>query len=276
MEVTTKYPDFIIIGAMKCGTTSLYHYLSHHPDIFMPKEKELDYFVEEINFSKGEEWYASQFTQQYKLNGEASPNYTKAHLFKGVPQKIHQLLPDVKLIYLFRDPVERVYSHYIHNYSIGRETRPLTKALTADSNYLKTSKYFFQVQEYLKYFDRSQLLIINAEELRTNKEKVLQKVCAFLGVEFDFEEGILSQDLHKSKTKTKRSAFNTWVLNTSVGKFLKNTIPEGWKLYYREKTEKPLKKPVMSTELERKIEKNLREDYSNFKKFITDQSTVSE
>ena len=270
-----KFPDFLIIGAMKCGTTSLYHYLSHHPDIFMPKEKELDYFVEDIRFSKGKEWYSSQFKEGYKLNGEASPNYSKAHLFKGVPKKIHQLIPDVKLIYLFRNPVERVYSHYIHNYSIGRETQSLSEALTADSNYVKTSKYFFQIQEYLKHFDRSQILILNSDELRADKKNILQQVCAFLGVEFDFRDEVLSQNLHKSKTKTKRSAFNSWVLNTSAGKFLKNNIPEGLKLFYREKTEKPLVKPIMSEELKSKIEKTLQEDYSKFKKLITDQSTVS-
>ena len=91
-------PDFIVIGSMKSGTTSLYRWLSAHPDIGMSRDKETDYFVAEKSFGRGPEWYAAQFAPGSKIYGEASPNYSKVDDFRGVPARIRAALPDVRLI----------------------------------------------------------------------------------------------------------------------------------------------------------------------------------
>ena len=93
-------PDFIVIGAMKAGTSSLSHYLRSHPEIFIPVKKELNYFVEERNWSQGLSWYEEQFKTDdpnIRLFGEASTNYSKYPKFAGVSQKIVASSPDVKL-----------------------------------------------------------------------------------------------------------------------------------------------------------------------------------
>src|SRR5690606_33886153 len=113
-------PDFIIVGAQKAGTTSLFHYLSEHPQIISPYKKEVHYFDGGLNpeidtFKKGEKWYRSNFPRKPKSKSiktfEASPLY----LFNPLaPQRIKDLLPNVKLIILLRDPVERAISQYHH------------------------------------------------------------------------------------------------------------------------------------------------------------------
>ena len=112
-------PTFIVIGAMKCGTNSLHRYLKLHPQICMSSTKEPNYFVEEKNYAEGIDWYQSLFKDSTKALGECSTNYSKRPFFQGVAQRIQAVLPDVKLIYLLRDPVERIISHYRHNFAEG-------------------------------------------------------------------------------------------------------------------------------------------------------------
>jgi hypothetical protein len=114
-------PNFIIIGAMKGGTTSLYHYIASHPDIVPSSIKETNYFNTIADLCKGLSWYKSLFRNKGKYAFEASTNYTKRHIFPGVPERMYSILPKVKLIYILRDPIERIVSHYIHNYAHGRE-----------------------------------------------------------------------------------------------------------------------------------------------------------
>lgn len=137
-------PDFLIIGAMTGGTISLYQYFASHPDIVPSAIKETDFFLTEDNFSKGFDWYKSQFRKNVKLAFEASPNHSKRHIFPGVSSRITSVLPDVNLIYVLRDPVERVVSHYVHNCAHGRESRPFLDVISdPDSNYIKTTKCYF-------------------------------------------------------------------------------------------------------------------------------------
>src|SRR4051812_36085465 len=97
-------PNLIIIGAARAGTTSLYHYLRSHPEIWMSPEKELYFFVEDHNWKRGIEWYERHFPAGTPVRGEASTFYTHFPIRPGVPERIAALLPSAKLIYLVRDP----------------------------------------------------------------------------------------------------------------------------------------------------------------------------
>ncbi|MFC1759697.1 sulfotransferase domain-containing protein, partial [Planctomycetota bacterium] len=113
--VTTTLPNFMIIGASKCGTTSLWEYLNRHPDVFWANPKEPMYFNWELKRPREIEWYASLFADaaDKQAIGEATTSYTYAPHTAKVPQRIHQLLPDCKLVYILRPPVARTYSHYV-------------------------------------------------------------------------------------------------------------------------------------------------------------------
>jgi Sulfotransferase domain len=183
-------PAFIVIGAMKSGTSSLYHYMRQHPDICMSSIKETDFFIEERNYGKGLDWYRSLFADPRKVCGEASPNYSKRHRHRGVPERLHRLVPEAKLIYLLRDPIDRIASHYLHNRLLGRETRSLAEAVAARSyrnNYVRTSLYHFQLSAFLRHFPLERILIATAEDLKAEQSATLASVFRFVGVDAGFE-----------------------------------------------------------------------------------------
>lgn len=264
-------PDFIIIGAMKCATTSMHYYLRHHPEIYMPVEKELNFFINEDqygnkygNYEKGTDWYHSKFNKSYKCNGEASPNYTKEHIFPSVPARINRLLPNVKLIFLYRDPAERCWSHYIHSLAIGDATPEPEKILTAQSNWVQTSRYYQQLSPYLSIFSSDQFFILNAEKLRENRQEALGRVFHFLGVSPFYDEHIYEKERHKSKVKTKRSAFNEKLVSSGIGQIVKRILPEEIKIWYKKRTEKPLQVPDFTPELKNRIAEYVQEDQKKF------------
>src|SRR3954452_23901221 len=177
-------PNLIIIGGLKCGTTSIHHYLGLHPEVQMSKPKELNFFVEELSWDLGLEWYKGRFDDRFAVRGESSPHYTNQPRFKGVAERIQQHCPDAKLIYMVRDPIKRVLSHWVHATGAGYETRELVPTLSEpDSSYIHRSMYWMQLQPYLERFDRSQIEVIAQEELQSEREETMRKAFGFAGVD---------------------------------------------------------------------------------------------
>jgi hypothetical protein len=185
-------PNLIVIGAKKAGTTSLYHYLASHPDIWMSREKELDFFVAERNWSRGLGWYRRQFNAAAAVRGEASPYYTALPTHRGVPERMASVIPEARLVYLVRDPIERLISHYRMAVAIGHERRPLAAAIAnpSESWYVAQGRYWMQLDPYLRHFAPEQVLVVDQDELRDNRAATLRRVFGFLGVDADF----VSQD----------------------------------------------------------------------------------
>ncbi len=189
-RVVPRLPNLIVIGAMKCGTSSLHEYLNLHPDIFMSRVKEVDFFYgdqgyEKGNWDRGLDWYRKQFVTDRKIRGESSQNYSKAHLITEVPERMHSVVPGAKLIYLVRDPIERLISHFWENVEGGEEPKGDLNAFLAKcegNHYVETSRYFMQLEAYLKYFRRDQILVIDCDALRTNRLATMNRIFGFLGV----------------------------------------------------------------------------------------------
>jgi hypothetical protein len=179
-------PTFLVIGAMKGGTTALFQYLTAHPDVFMATPKELKFFIEARNWRQGIGWYESKFEPGAgaKARGEASPGYTMLPGFPGVPERIKQVVPDVKLIYVMRDPIERMISHYYHRRSHRKESRSFHKAMR-DRSYVAASMYAYQLDAYLEHFPREQLLLLTSESLRDDRLTTLRRVFEFIDVDPD-------------------------------------------------------------------------------------------
>jgi len=213
-------PNFIIIGTMKGGTTALYYYMASHPDIEPSSIKETNYFSK--NYDNGLDWYSSLFKTDRKYAFEASPSYTKRNRFPDTPGRIHSLLPDIKLIYLLRDPIDRIVSEYSHNYAQGRESRPFSEAVLNTNRrkkYIQTSSYYFQAEGYMEYFDRSQLLLVESEQLQENPQKVLVEISDFLGISPEFDIRTTEKRFHESSEKTRATLFERKLLK----KFKKNS-----------------------------------------------------
>jgi len=201
-----RLPDFLIIGAAKAGTTSLHHYLDQHPAIAMSWPKETNYFTRE-NYEDRLDWYLGCFPDGADLRGEASPMYAHFPACPEVPERISSLIPQVKLIYLVRDPVERAESNYYHKYFNRTESRDIDEAFaqidSPDHHYIAPGRYGMQLERYLSCFARSQMMILDNRDLKTARESTMRSVFSFLGVQPDVPASEYTREI-KVRSKSVR------------------------------------------------------------------------
>ncbi len=184
-----RLPEFLIIGAAKCGTSTLFRYLRRHPGVFGSEPKEPCFFDPAVNWQRGFDWYRGLFAgaRDDQICGEASTNYTRFPQVRGVPERIHAAIPHAKLIYLVRHPVERAYSHYIHRHTkelhYGEPIRiAFEDFVVRDPMCLDGSDYALQLERYLRVFPREQLLLLRMDELKRSPRELLARTQAFLGL----------------------------------------------------------------------------------------------
>jgi Sulfotransferase domain len=196
-------PNLIIIGGLKCGTTSIHHYLGLHPEIQMSKPKELNFFVTELNWDLGLDWYASRFDDRFPVRGESSPHYTNLPRYEGVAERIRTHCPDAKLIYMVRDPIKRILSHWVHATGAGYETRDMVEVLSDPNNqYVNRSRYWMQLQPYLQRFDHENITVITQEELQADRDGTMRKAFAYAGVDENFTSEQFDREWEKSAAKS--------------------------------------------------------------------------
>ncbi len=176
-------PNLLVIGAAKCGTTSLYNYLNAHPEISMSDTKELDFFVTDGTWSNGVDWYKDNFDPTSTIRGESSTSYTRGQHTQDVADRIKSVLSGVKLIYLVRDPIERIRSDYHHHRALGIEHRGLAAALADPENpYIQGSSYGSQLTPYVDRFGASHILVETQERLLSERRDCLGRIFEFLEV----------------------------------------------------------------------------------------------
>ena len=185
MNQTLHRANLFIIGAMKSGTTSLHEYLDTHPQIAMSELKEPGYFVEELSLGTGESWYLRLFPQRQGLRyrGESSTHYTKLPVYRGVVDRIYRFNPDARLIYIMRNPFERLLSHYWHNkrdHVHGGEIRPMLRAVQERADYLAFGDYAMQLAPYLERFGQQAIYTLTFEALVENPQRELDHLYTWL------------------------------------------------------------------------------------------------
>ena len=190
-------PTFFVIGAAKCGTTSLHSYLGQHPEIHMSPVKEPCFFLEDdparpIPWKVGnrDDW-ERLFDSDAPVRGESSTTYSQYPWWPGVPERMHRLVPDAKLVYLVGDPIYATVSHYMQHVTVAGETVSLYEALgdieAFDNRYTCTRRYATQIDQYLRYFPRANLLVLDQDELRSDRRETLRQIFAFLEVDRDYD-----------------------------------------------------------------------------------------
>ncbi len=198
-----RLPDFIIVGAQKCGTTALYAYLEQHPDVASALTKEIHFF--DNNYHRGLSWYRAHFPPRMfrrRTTGEASPSYLVHPL---APSRIRATVPDVRLIVLLRNPADRAYSHFHHNARKGRERRTFDEAVTREAerlrdnvdhvlgdvdyfvthyqfSYLLRGIYASQLERWMKHFPPERLLILENRDLLEDPQPTFHRTLEFLGL----------------------------------------------------------------------------------------------
>jgi hypothetical protein len=209
-------PNLIVIGAQKCGTSVLHYYLNLHPEVSMSNPKELNYFIEERNFPRGLEWYSGHFDPAARCRGEASPNYTAYPQHLGVPERMAATVPDARLVFMVRDPIDRIGAHWIHNYAKRREKGDLrTTLLHRNTSYVTRSKYFMQLQRFLEHYPAEQILVIDQQELRDERMPTLRRLFEFAGVDPSFEHPKFEEVRHSSSRKKRATRLGMRVQKAS-------------------------------------------------------------
>lgn len=183
-------PNLLVIGAMKCGTSSLHRYLDLHPQIAMSAWKEPNFFLDESawgNWERGLDWYRAQFDAAAPVRGEASVNYANLPQSEPVAERIERVLGRPRLIFMVRDPIERAISHYIHAHSAGREERSAEAALAdLESRYVRRSLYATQLRPFVARFGAGSIHVETQDALLERRGETMRRVFAFLDVDPDF------------------------------------------------------------------------------------------
>jgi hypothetical protein len=195
-------PTFIMIGAPKAGTTSYFHYLDEHPEIYMFPEKHTNFFCydDALNWrwtdegkrpsmdefhAKSIEEYEAGFagaTDEIAI-GEVSEKYIRC---PTAPQRIRECIPDVKLVASLRNPVDRAFSNYLMWARFGKNMKSLDEELSPETNPIKGGRYFHRMKRYYDLFPRDQIKVYIFDELKTDPVKVMQDLYAYLGVDPTF------------------------------------------------------------------------------------------
>jgi hypothetical protein len=275
-------PNFLIIGAQKTGTTSLFHYVEGHPEVFMCRPKEPDFFIEERNWSRGSQWYESLFDRADGAGavGEASVCYTMDPTYTGVPERIARMLPQARLIYMVREPVDRMRSEYLHLRYLRKqlpkmppEDLPIERALIEHPQYLWSSKYAHQIELYLRYFPLERLLVVVAEDLRHRRRETLRRVFEFLGVPPDWEPPDIDQEFNRSGEEPKRTPSARRLDRIPGYRLAVSAIPASLKgklasrMGLADEGEAMLANGALSEDLRRQLEGSLREDVRRLREY---------
>lgn len=186
-----RLPNFLLIGAAKSGTTTLYEYLCRHPQIYMCTPKEPDFFSIDKIYAQGVEWYSALFedAEPDQVCGDASTTYSRLQQHPQAAARIAQTLPNVKLVYIMRNPVDRAYSFYVHRLKVCRY-RPefavpptFEEAIKEVSEFVDSGNYIAQIEEYLQYYSKESFLFLLMEDLVKKPEDTMTKIFDFLGVD---------------------------------------------------------------------------------------------
>lgn len=180
----------LIVGAMKCGTTSLFSYLAQHPQISACSIKEPCFFSTKNNWQKGFEWYQGLWNwdpSRHKVALEASTSYTRIPTYLNAAENISMIDANIKFIYIVRSPIERIESHYTHGHALGFPEIKESGFQGLNSDLITTSQYAMQIEEYYKRFSAENILLLKFEDLVTKPLRLLRNVCEFLDIDAEYE-----------------------------------------------------------------------------------------
>jgi hypothetical protein len=178
-------PDFIVIGAMKCGTSSLHDQLAAQPQLFMSTPKEPNFFSDDETYARGMPWYRSLFREatDAQLCGESSTHYTKLPDRPHTVERLRAACPRVKLVYVIRNPIDRLISHFIHGWTEREIAGPLATALERHPELIAYGEYGRQLAPYRAAFGDDSILLLTFERLVREPERELDRLGRFLAVD---------------------------------------------------------------------------------------------
>jgi hypothetical protein len=196
-------PSFLVLGAQKAGTTSLFELLAQHPQVQPPRLKEVNFF--DKDWSKGLDHYRSVFPRNSEMSDvDRTFDNTPSYLYQPrVPKRVLEVVPDARFVVLLRNPTDRAYSHYLHAKALGRETLSFEEGLAAEGHppraddrqpvdlwaaaqnlaYVARGRYIDQLERWWAHFPRDRFLLLKSEDFFADPVAALDEIAVFVGLE---------------------------------------------------------------------------------------------
>lgn len=270
----SEMPNLFIIGAGKCGTSSLHSYLDLHPEISMSDVKEPMYFLRahlegsaRPHIASRDE-YLALFRPGTRIRGEASVGYSAWPRFAGIPEAIAAECEDPRFIFLAGDPVERIprivaqmLSSSIDGYRVDDEALSLREQLgdldDPRNPFIATSSYMTQIRQYLDVFPRDSILILDSDDLLERREETLSEVFEFLGVDPDFRHPGFERRANQSSALRKKSSIYRRLVGLGILRRAVYRIPRRPRQALIRAVSRPLSEPVVKPQLDPELRREL-------------------
>ena len=226
----SRLPDFIVIGAMKCATSTLHEQLARHPGVFMSTPKEPNFFSDDEVFERGLGWYSSLFADapDGALCGESSTHYTKRPTHPKTIERLGEVLTAPKLIYVMRHPVDRLVSHYIHAWTTREVSVGIDEAIETLPALVDYGRYAMQLSPWIERFGREAILPVFMARLKAQPDEEMARIGRFLGLR---EAPVWDASLQAQNVSSKRLRESAWrdrVLSLPGMTALRRTlVPQG-------------------------------------------------
>lgn len=271
-------PNLIVIGSAKSGTTSLHNYLDAHPEISMATPggsrhsldndavgKEMRFFWRD-DWLERMEWYQAHFaTMDTAIRGEATPAYSAYPFHEKVADRIHSVVPEASLLYVVRDPIDRIVAHFVQMQADGdrRSFDDYMRVYDQPNNPIVCpSRYGTQLERYLRFFDSSQLLVIDQHDLKHRRPVVLHRIFTFLRVEPGFWSTAFEGERNTSADKYALTPLGGRVFNGLLDPTGRRLAPQRWpemrssvrKALSRKITERPIVEEEVREKLTRMLQ----------------------
>lgn len=271
-------PNFIVAGTKKAATTSLYEYLGQHPQIYMSRIKETKYFAYEphnpAHVKSDRQKYPIRTLDAYQelfvdvtdeiAIGEASPLYISS---LSALQQIYQAIPQVKLIFSLRNPVDRVYSAYIMRVRAGYESRSVEQAMAEDAEAFRERTYHKLLIPWYEHFPREQIKVVLFEDIKRDAVQVMQELYDFLGVDASFAPDVSRH--HQIGGLPKNQSRQNIVNYLRRYRFLRFYLPKGLRMHFTEFARANLEKaPPLPDDIRQELAALFSEDIPALEEMI--------
>lgn len=228
-----RLPDFIIVGAMKCATSTLHEQLARQPGVYMSTPKEPNFFSDDEEWAQGIDRYCRLFARATDgdLCGESSTHYTKLPTYPQTVDRMRMHLPGtLRLIYVIRDPVERLVSQYIHEWTQRVVHGSIDEALRTNPEMIEYSRYTMQLRPFIETWGHANILPLFFERLTSHPQATLERVCSFIGLQgrprWDHALGEQNVSRERMRASPWRDALSRFPGMTT---FRRTLVPRSWR-----------------------------------------------
>ncbi len=263
-------PHFIVIGAMKCATSTLQEQLLNQPGIFMSTPKEPNFFSDDDQYAKGIDWYTDLFASASDgdLLGEASTHYTKLPTYPDVLKRMSDYFDDMRFVYVMRHPVDRLISHFIHEWTMGKINKNIDSAIKEHSELISYGQYSMQLKPYFETFGHDSVLPVFFDRLTSEPQLELERICNHIGYQGKPVWVFNQQPSNVSNKRVRKFPLYHVLVESSWATMLRRSlVPRGW----RNKIKNQLtmsKRPVISSDVQNELVEIFDRDISILGKWL--------